>query len=156
MGHGSPTCQTRYNLHDGYEFVGVHLIYSWVATDQVRALSSDEAELYVIVDESDRCILTQDLMDDTCHKWWVEAECDSADAIATRWLWIQVAVRNEQINLQKSKGMENMADIGTKAIDGKHIALLLKQLTLALPQCRRFLGVLAALAQAAKVGHAHG
>ncbi len=41
-------CSTR----SGFEFIGSRLIESWVAADQVRALFTAEAELYVIVDRS--------------------------------------------------------------------------------------------------------
>jgi hypothetical protein len=154
----------RYSSHAGCEFVGSHLIDSWVATDQVRALSSAEAELYGIVDGSARGILTQNLFGELKIEWWVEVECDSSAAIAissksgvgktrhiaTRWLWVQDTVRNKQITLQKCKGTENVADMGTKALDGKTLSLLMQQLPLALPQCRRFLGVLAALASLPK------
>ena len=36
--------EERYSTHAGLEFHGEHLVDSWVASDQVRALSSGEAE----------------------------------------------------------------------------------------------------------------
>ena len=51
--------EERYSTHAGLEFHGEHLVDSWVASDQVRALSSGEAELYGIVDGSARGILTK-------------------------------------------------------------------------------------------------
>ena len=44
--------EERFSTHVGLEFHGEHLVDSWVASDQVRALSSGEAELYGIVDGS--------------------------------------------------------------------------------------------------------
>ena len=52
----------RYSTHAGCEFIGSHLIESWVVTDQIRALSSAEAELYGIVDGAARGIMTQNLI----------------------------------------------------------------------------------------------
>ena len=42
----------RYSHHAGREFHGGHLVDSWVASDQVRALSSGETELHEFVDGS--------------------------------------------------------------------------------------------------------
>ena len=42
--------EERFSTHAGLEFHGEHLVDSWVASDQVRALSSGEAELCGIVD----------------------------------------------------------------------------------------------------------
>ena len=41
--------EERGSTHAGLEFHGGHLVDSWVASDQVRALSSGEAEVYGIV-----------------------------------------------------------------------------------------------------------
>ena len=108
-----PRSRTDNSSHAVCEFVGTHLIDSWVATDQARALSSAEAELYVIVDGAARGILTQNLFAEVDRTWWVEVECGSSAAVAissksgvgktrhivTRWLRIQDAVRNKQITL---------------------------------------------------------
>ena len=51
--------EERYSTYAGLEFHGGHLVDSWVASDQVRALSSGEAELYGIVDGSARGIFTK-------------------------------------------------------------------------------------------------
>jgi hypothetical protein len=149
----------RYSTHAGCEFVGSHLIESWVATDQVRALSTAEAELYGIVDGSARGIMTQNLFEEIGIKWNIEVGCDSSAAIsissksgvgktrhiATRWLWVQDAVRNKQIRLKKIDGLTNVSDMGTKPLEPKRHQELMKQLPLAPPLCRRFLAVLALL-----------
>ena len=60
--------EERYSTHAGLEFHGGHLVDSWVASDQVRALSSGEAELYGIVDGSARGTFTNHMyeeMDET-------------------------------------------------------------------------------------------
>ena len=45
--------EERYSTHAGLALHGGHLVDSWVASDQVRALSPRESELYGIVDGSD-------------------------------------------------------------------------------------------------------
>ena len=68
--------------------------------------------------------------------------------IATRWLWVQDAVREKQIILKKIPGETNVADLGTKALEPKRHQELMKLLPLAKPTCRRFLAVLVALGAA--------
>jgi hypothetical protein len=150
----------RYSTHAGCEFVGSHLIESWVATDQVRALSTAEAELYGIVDGSARGIMTQNMMKEIGIDWSVEVGSDSSAAIsissksgvgktrhiALRWLWVQDAVRTKQIKLKKVDGATNVSDMGTKPLEPKKHLELMKQLPLAPPTCKKFLAMLTALA----------
>jgi hypothetical protein len=152
----------RYSTHAGCEFVGSHLIESWVATDQVRALSTAEAELYGIVDGSARGIMTQNMMKEIEVSWAVGVGSDSSAAIsissksgvgktrhiALRWLWVQDAVRSKQIKLTKIDGLTNVADMGTKPLEPKRHLELMKQLPLVPPTCKKFLAVLTALAAA--------
>ena len=49
----------RYSTHAGCEFLGSHLIESYVAKDQVRSLSSGEAEFYGIVDGATRGLVNR-------------------------------------------------------------------------------------------------
>eukprot|EP00971_Amphidinium_carterae_P345712 6486824-Amphidinium_carterae.1 len=91
--------------------VGKHMIDSWVATDQVRALSSGEAELYGLVDGAARGLQTKHMMEEIMDAWQVELQCDSTAAVGmacrtgvssrtrhiqTKWLWIQDAVRDKK------------------------------------------------------------
>ena len=76
--------EQRYPTHAGLQFHRGHLVYSWVASDQVRAPSSGEAELYGIVDalrahleESSRRHMFED-MERTIE---VDVETDSTAAI---------------------------------------------------------------------------
>ena len=68
--------------------------------------------------------------------------------IATRYLWIQDAVRDKQIILKKVPGESNVAYLGTKPLDPKRHQELMRQLPLGRPNCRQFLAVLAAMATA--------
>ena len=56
--------EERYSTHAGLELHGGHLVDSWAASDQVRALSSGEAELYGVVDGSARGIFTKHMYEE--------------------------------------------------------------------------------------------
>ena len=116
-------CVLRLGLHARRaEFHGERLVDSWVASDQVPALSSEEAELYGIVDSSARGIFTK-------H---IDVETDSTAAIGmcsqtgvgktrhiqVRWLWIQDAIRDDVVRLRKVRGTDNEADMGTEDLEG--------------------------------------
>ena len=125
---------------------------SWVASDQVRALSSREKELYGIVDGSARGIFTKHMYEEMGRTINIDVETDSTAAIGmcsrtgvaktrhiqVRWLWIQDAIRDKVIRLT-----ENEAEMGTKDLDGPTHQRLLQKLPLKPTQCRRFLGLIA-------------
>ena len=74
--------EERYSTHAGLEFHGEHLVDSWVASDQVRALSSGEAELYGNVARH------EESSQSTCTRRWdeninIDVETDSTAAIGT-------------------------------------------------------------------------
>ena len=91
---------------------------SWVASDQVRALSSGEAELYEIVDGSARGIFTKHMYEEMRRNIKIDVETDSTAAIGmcsrtgvgktrhiqVRGLWIQDAIRDKSCSLEKSVG----------------------------------------------------
>ena len=120
---------------------------SWVASDQLRALSSAEAELYGIVDDSTREIFTKHTYEEM-GTISIDVETDSTAAIGmcsrtgvgrtrhipVRWLWI--------VLFRKVKGTENAADMGTKYLDGPTHQRLLEKLPLKPTQCRRLLGLM--------------
>ena len=130
----------RYSTHAGLEFHGGHPVDSSVASDQVRALISGEAELDGIVDGSARGIFTKHMYEEMERTINIDVETDSTAAIGmcsqtgpgktrhiqVRWLWIQDAIRDKVVRLRKVKGTENEADMGTKDLDGPtHQRLLL-------------------------------
>ena len=49
----------KHSTHVECDFVGTHVIESWVVADQVRAFSSAEAELYGIVGRAAPGMMTQ-------------------------------------------------------------------------------------------------
>ena len=48
--------------------------------------------------------------------------------IQVRWLWIQDAIRDKVVRLRKVSGTENVADMGTKYLDGSTHQRLLQKL----------------------------
>ena len=100
--------EERYSMHAGLEFHGEHLVDSWVESNQVRALSSGEAELHSFVDGSARGIFTKhnniDVESDStaaigmCSRTGVE----KTRHIQVRWLWIQDAIRDKVVRLRKA------------------------------------------------------
>ena len=146
-------CSTR----AGLEFHGGHLVDSWVASHQVRALSSGEAELYGIVDGSARGIFTKHMYEEMGRNINIDVETDSTAAIGmcsrtgvgktrhiqVRWLWIHDAIRDKVVRLRKVSGTENVADMGTKYLDGPTHQCLLQKLLFKPTNCRRFLGLIA-------------
>ena len=130
---------------------------SWVASDQVRALSSGEAKLYGIMDGLARGIFTKHMYEEVGRTINVDVETDSTAAIGmcsrtgvgktrhiqVRWLWIQDAIRDKVVRLKKVKGTENEADMGTKDLDGLTHQRLLQKLPLKPTQCTRLQGLVA-------------
>ena len=149
--------EERYSTHAGLEFHGEHLVDSWVASDQVRALSSGEAELYGVVDGSARGIFTKHMDEEMGRTINIDVETDWTAAIGmcsrtgfgktrhiqVRWLWIQDAIRDKVVRQRKVRGTENEADMGTKDLDGPTHQRLLQELPLMATQCRRLLGSIA-------------
>ena len=117
--------EERYSTHAGMKFHGEHLVDSWVASDQVRALSSGEAELCGIVDGSARGIFTKHMYEEMGRTVNVDVQTDPAAAIGmcsgtgvgntrhiqVRWLWIQDAIRDRVVRLRKVRGTDNEADM---------------------------------------------
>ena len=149
--------EERYSTHAGLEFQGEHLVDSCVPSDQVRALSSGEAELYGIVDGSAQGIFTKHMHEEMGRTINIDVETDSMAAIwmcsrtgvgktrhiQVRWLWIQDAIRDKVVRLRKVRGTDNEADMGTKDLDGPTHQRLLQKLPLKPTQCRRLLGLIA-------------
>ena len=130
---------------------------SLVASDQMRALSSGEAELYRIVDGSARGIFTKHMYEEMGRTINVDVETDSKAAtgmcsrtgvgktrhIQVRWLWIQDEIRDKIVRRRKVRGTDNEADMGTTDLDEPTHQRLLQKLPLKPTQCRRLLGLIA-------------
>ena len=91
---------------------------SWVASDQVRALCSGEAELFGIMDGSARGIFTKHMYEEMGRTINVDVETDSTAAIGmcsrtgvgktrhiqVEWLWIQDATRDKVVPFEEGEG----------------------------------------------------
>ena len=120
-------------------------------------MNSGEAELYGIVDGSARGIFTKHMYEEMGRNINIDVETDSTAAIGmcsstgvgktrhiqVRWLLIQDAIRDKVVRLRKVSGTENLADMGTKYLDGPTHQRLLQKLPLKPTNCRRFRGLIA-------------
>ena len=107
-------------------------------------------------------VLHEESSQNTCTKKWdetinIDVETDSTAAfgmrsrtgvgktrhIQVRWLWILDAIRDKVVRLRKVSGTENVADMGTKGLDGSTHQRLLQKLPLKPTHCRRLLGLIA-------------
>ena len=123
--------EARCFTHAGLEVHGEQLV-EWIALDQVRALSSGEAEHYGIEDDSARGIFTKHMYEEIGRTINIDVDMDATTAmgmcsrtgvvktrhIQVRWLWIQDAIRDKVVRLKKVRGTDNEADMGTKDLDG--------------------------------------
>ena len=108
--------------------LGKHCISAWSSTQGVIALSSGEAEYYVVVRASGAGLGYQALLTDLglsmplrvwthstatigiCHR----SGLGKLRHIDTQCLWLQQKVRQKRVELRKVKGTENPADLFTK------------------------------------------
>ena len=110
---------------------GGHLLKHWSSTQQTVALSSGEAELKGIVKGAAEGMGMQNIAIDLSIYYDIHLYTDSSAAmgmvarkgmgkvrhIEVGELWIQDAVRNKVLTVNKVKGDDNPADILTKYID---------------------------------------
>ena len=141
---------TRKSTSGACFLLGSHLIKSYSKTQSNLALSSAEAELYSFVTAASESIGLKSMLRD----FGVEAEAflnvdaSAAIGIAERKghgkvrhldcqaLWIQDAVRQRRIHLEKVLGTENPADLFTKHLDQKPMNKCLGKLGITLPEGR--------------------
>ena len=115
---------------------GGHLIRSFSKTQSNIALSSAEAELYAMVSAASEGLGARAMVADYGGEVQVTLFVDASAAIGvaqrkglgkirhldTQALWIQDAVRQRKIELQKVKGTQNPADLMTKCLGSSEIA----------------------------------
>ena len=114
---------------------GSHLLDSYAKTQSNIALSSAEAELYAFVSAASDAIglrsMARDFGLDLTPHLFVDATAAIGIAqrkglgkvrhLDTQALWIQDAVRQRRVNLEKVLGTENPADLMTKHLDQRSI-----------------------------------
>ena len=131
--------RTRKSTSGACMFHGSHLIRSFARTQSTIALSSAEAELYATVAAASEALGMKAMMADygLSAKPHLHVDASAAIGIAqrkglgkirhldTQSLWIQDALRERRLSLNKVKGTENPADAMTKFVDGQTLSKML-------------------------------
>ena len=135
--------KTRKSTSCSMVFYGAHLLRSTVTTQGIVSLSSGEAEIYSAVKGASVGIGCQNLMRDmgvtfsepillrvdstACLGMCGRKGAGRVRHIHTPTLWLQQAVANKIIILDKVVGTENPADLGTKPLGAAGIDKVLVQ-----------------------------
>ena len=115
--------------------LGRHCLKSWSSTQDVVSLSSGEAEYYALVRGSARGLGMRSMLEDMGIKVKLEVKTDASAAkgIAMRkgfgrvrqievcQLWVQDRVARGDIEVNKVRTDENLADVLTKYLDRAEI-----------------------------------
>ena len=132
--------RTRKSTNAGMLMHGCHLIRGYSTTQAVPALSSGEAEFYSVVKATASVLGSQSLAADLGQKLQCEVGTDSSAAkamalrqglgkarhIHTSLLWIQQIFSEKKAVLRKVDTKKNLADVGTKFLDGPQLWQLLE------------------------------
>ena len=136
-------CRDTRKSSSGAVFLnGKHYLRSYAKTQANIALSTAEAELYAIVTAASEGLGMKAMARDFGREANPHLHVDASAAIGitqrkglgklrhldTQSLWIQDAVRTKRVGVEKVPGTENVADIGTKHLDGPTLDKLLKKL----------------------------
>ena len=122
--------RTRRSTSGGLVVVGGGCVKSWSSTQATVAMSSGEAELFGVVRGAAEGLGVQAIMADMKMKAVVKVRTDSTAAKAMTWrrgvgrtrhldvkfLWVQAAVSEGKITIEKVKGKENPAGVLAKYI----------------------------------------
>lgn len=120
--------ETRKATSGGIIRNGEHLIKGWSATHKVIATSSGEAEYYGIVRGASEALGTRSFLEDMGIWRRIKLHEDSTAAkgvaekmgldrikhIEVNQLWVRQKMRDKDIELNKVKGVDNLADALTK------------------------------------------
>lgn len=113
----------RYSTHAGCELIGTHPLESWDATDQVRTLSSAEAELYGIVDGAARGTMAQNLLVEIEHSQIAEVNrnrasgpgCDSGEVLPHKIWPVKIGCDSSAaIGISSSSGVGKTRHMSTR------------------------------------------
>ena len=119
---------TRKSTSGGFLVLGKHIVKTWSSTQATRALSSGEAEFYAIIEGASRALGVQSLMDDMGMDCKVIIKSDSSAGrsislrkgtgklrhLQVKYLWLQDALFEKRLAVEKVKGVENPGDTETK------------------------------------------
>ena len=141
---------TRKSTSGACFMIGSHLIKSYSRTQSNIALSSAEAELYSFVTAASEAMGLKSMLRDFGVQSEANLQVDASVAIGIaqrnglgkvrhldcQSLWIQDAVRQRRIQLEKVLGIENPADLMTKNLDQKVMDKMLQKMGISLPEGR--------------------
>ena len=119
---------TRKSTSGGFLVLGKHIVKTWSSTQATRALSSGEAEFYAIIEGASRSLGVQALMEDMGFVCKIKMKSGSSAGrsislrkgtgkvrhLQVKYLWIQDALFEKRLEIEKVRGVDNPADIGTK------------------------------------------
>ena len=136
-------CKATRKSTSGAAFMhGQHMIKAYSRTQANIGLSSAEAELYATVSAASEGLGLRAMAIDFGMKLDPFLNVDASAAIGimqrkglgklrhldTQALWVQDAVRQRRVMVEKVKGTENPADLMTKHLDGQNMDRMLKLL----------------------------
>ena len=119
---------------------GRHVLQVSSSTQTVQALSSPEAEFYALVKSASRLIGAVNMLADWAISLHAKLHTDSTGArgiasrrgsgkvrhIETPTLWLQALVSRKRIEVLKTKGATNIADLGAKYLSGPEISKIIE------------------------------
>ena len=122
--------------------IGRHAIKTWARTQETVAISTAEAELTAMVKTACEAVGIKAMLKDLGKEVTVEVAVDASAAIAVAnrtglgklrhvnvaYLWIQQKEARKEMVIRKIPGTENPADMMTKIVEPKTMAVLAKKL----------------------------
>jgi len=132
--------RTRKSTSGGMVVLGSHCVKTWSSTQSTIALSSGEAEFYALIEGASRSLGIQSLMDDMGFEANITLKSDSSSGrsislrkgcgkvrhLQVKYLWLQHEVFDKTLKIDKVKGTDNPADVGTKYLMGYEMERVLK------------------------------
>ncbi|CAK0831695.1 unnamed protein product [Prorocentrum cordatum] len=117
---------TRKSTSAGVIVAGSHWLEAWSATQQTRALSSGEAELYAIVSGASRGLLLKHLASEVGDDLELNILSDSAAGRGmVQRIGVGKAHHEKKFNIKKVSTDANLSDIGTKHLARTRVLALL-------------------------------
>ena len=134
--------RTRISVSGGVVRLGEAVIKCWSKDQHNLAKSSAEAELYAANLGGEQALGIQTMMRELGHEMTIRVRIDSSAAIGVLQrkgigkirhldvadLWLQTAIRNGRLIIEKIDGSENDADLMTKPLTANGIEAIMERL----------------------------
>ena len=132
--------QSRKSVSGGVILHGKHLIKAWTKQQSIVATSTAEAELYAGNRAATESMGVQAFAKDLDGVAPIRLHIDSSAALSTisrtglgkakhieiQYLWLQEAVRNNKLMVEKIPSETNSSDLGTKHLTSERSEMLMK------------------------------